>query len=154
MKKRNETHYECEACHYSFFNNAKAAVFLVFAKGDAILVSERGREPHKGDYDLPGGFVDFGEDAYTTAIREASEELGVSIRRDDLELLAVYHNNYIPGVFTVDIGFLVREWQGEFNPGDDVAKVTWRPFSFINDPTFCERHYTGLDTLLTERLGK
>jgi 8-oxo-dGTP pyrophosphatase MutT (NUDIX family) len=35
-----------------------------------------------GNYALPGGHVDTGEDAVAAAIRETSEELGVTLRRD------------------------------------------------------------------------
>lgn len=154
MEKHTETHYKCSSCHYSFFNNAKAAVFIVFVKDNQMLVSERAIEPNKGMYDLPGGFVDFGEDAYSAAVREVKEEVQIDIERKDLELLDLYKNQYIPGVFTIDIGFLVRDWKGEFKPADDVARLVWKPFDFIKNPQFSERYYTGLDTLLAERLGK
>lgn len=154
MEKHNDTHYECSNCHYSFFNNAKAAVFIVFVKDNQMLVSERALEPNKGMYDLPGGFVDFGETAQAAAIREVAEELQLDIKYEDLELLDIYKNQYIPGVSTVDVGYLVRDWKGEFKPGDDVAQLAWKPFEFVNDSQFCERYYTGLDKLLSERLGK
>lgn len=154
MQQRTQTAYECTKCGWQFWNNAKASVAIVFVQDGQILMSERGIEPNKGMLDLPGGFVDFGETAYQAAAREAKEEVGVTIARKDLELLEVYHNPYSAGVFTIDLIFLARHWEGEFTPGDDCAALTWKPFEFINDPQFAEKFYTGLDKILQAKFAK
>ena len=118
-----------------------------------MLVSKRAIEPNKGRYDLPGGFVDFGEDCQAAAIREMREELGISIKREDLELIAAYHNRYSDDIYTVDIGFAVTMWDGEPTAGDETEAIEWKPFTFIHDPSFCEPYYTDLDKLLAARFS-
>ncbi len=41
---------------------------------------KRKYDPHKGTWDLPGGFVDLGETLEESVTREAREELGVTVR--------------------------------------------------------------------------
>lgn len=152
LVKHNDTHYECRPCGKHFWNNAKAATAMVLIKDGQMLVTKRARVPNKGKYELPGGFIDFGETAYVSAIREASEELGITINEADMQVLDVYYNDYNPGVFSIDIAFLVADWQGELTPGDDVAAIEWKSFDFIYDAEFCQSHYIGLDKLISARL--
>ncbi len=155
VQKLDDTNFECKACGWHFWNNSKASVFIALVRDGNMLVSKRAVDPHKGFYDLPGGFVEFGEDCQAAAIREAREELGVTIARDDPQLIAAYHNRYSEDVYTVDIGFLVTKWQGEPTPNDknEVEALAWKPFSFVNDPLFreAEPYYTGLDKILAQR---
>jgi ADP-ribose pyrophosphatase YjhB (NUDIX family) len=152
VEQLNETDYRCTNCGWLFWNNAKAATAIAFVKDGQLLIVQRAHEPNKGKYELPGGFVGFGEDAYTGAQREVQEELGIALQREDLRLLETYHNTYNPGITSVDIVFLVTHWQGDFRSTDDVAAYSWRSFSFIYDPDFCQKNYAGLDKVLTAKL--
>ena len=43
-----------------------------------ILLITRGRDPFKGCYAFPGGFVDYGEDPKHAVIRELQEECSIT----------------------------------------------------------------------------
>ena len=43
-------------------------------------------------YDLPGGHLESGEDLYDAMIREAKEELGIEIEREDMQMVHIYHH--------------------------------------------------------------
>ena len=52
-----------------------------------VLLIRRGRMPWKGKLAFPGGFVDYGENPETAALRELREECGIDGR--DPQLYAV-----------------------------------------------------------------
>ena len=43
-------------------------------------------------YDLPGGHLESGEDLYDAMIREAKEELGIEIEREEMQMVHIYHH--------------------------------------------------------------
>lgn len=43
-------------------------------------------------YDLPGGHLESGEDLYDAMIREAKEELGIEIEREDMQMVHINHH--------------------------------------------------------------
>jgi len=134
--KQDDTNYECSRCGWHFWNNAKGTATTIFMNKDGeILFSKRAIDPHKGKYDIPGGFINYNENAYDAAVREVREESGVTIKKP--ELLGVWHNEYLPGqVSTCDLMFIATEWEGEFVPQDDVAALEWKPITFIESDQF------------------
>ena len=85
-----------------------------------VLLIERGIEPFKGQWALPGGFVDYGETTESAAIRESKEETSIDI--DLIKLFNVYSApNRDPRGHTVTVAYLAK---GDFNQmkADDDAK--------------------------------
>jgi NAD+ diphosphatase len=76
--QNNEKSKRCLACGFVYYMNPSAAVaaFILNESGE-LLVCRRGKEPEKGTWDLPGGFVDGNETAEEAMKREITEELQV-----------------------------------------------------------------------------
>jgi ADP-ribose pyrophosphatase YjhB (NUDIX family) len=70
----------CPRCGWTYYaKNALGAAVLVERDGRILLV-QRADEPYKGQWMIPAGFVEYGEDAAETAVREAAEEVGLRVR--------------------------------------------------------------------------
>lgn len=69
----------CSNCGFSYYQNNAAAVAVIIETEKGILCVNRANEPGKGMMDLPGGFIDPGENAEQAAIREIFEELQIKI---------------------------------------------------------------------------
>jgi 8-oxo-dGTP diphosphatase len=69
--------------------NACGSDVLVVSDGRALLV-RRAHEPHRGTWDLPGGFADNGEHPDDAARRELREELGLDVELVGLLGIFVY----------------------------------------------------------------
>jgi NAD+ diphosphatase len=115
----------CEACGFELYMNPAAAVagVLVDPRG-RMVVLVRGKEPGKGLWDLPGGFVDPAETAEEALAREIREEVGLEATA--MRYLGSWPNIYDYGGVryrTLDFGF-VCEAAGveEARPADGEAE--------------------------------
>lgn len=101
--------WRCPTCGFEYFHNVATAAGIIIESGNRILMLKRNKEPMKGKYALPGGFVEPGERAEDAALRECFEEIGWSPAR--INFLATFPNVYqyqgIPYA-TCDVYFFSR----------------------------------------------
>jgi len=97
----------CAQCGFELYLNVAAAVAgVIVDEQGRMVVLVRGKEPGKGKWDLPGGFVDPGETAEDALRREVREEIGLAVTT--LRYLGSWPNVYeYMGVRyrTLDLGF-------------------------------------------------
>ncbi|MEX1094349.1 MAG: NUDIX hydrolase [Acidimicrobiia bacterium] len=103
---------------------AVTADTAVFTRRDGrlcVLMIERGTEPHRGRWALPGGFVDIDEDLPDAAVRELAEETGIDAV--DLRQLGTYGTpGRDPRMRVVSVVFWTfLDDLGDPNGGDDAA---------------------------------
>lgn len=99
--------FKCHSCGFNFYLNSSAAVTaLIFNSENELLLTRRGVEPSIGALDLPGGFIDPGENVESALFREIKEEL--DIVPDGIDYFGSFPNEYhFSGtiVYTVDMVF-------------------------------------------------
>jgi NADH pyrophosphatase NudC (nudix superfamily) len=79
LDQKEEFVWYCPSCDNTLYANSKPCADLaLFNSRGELLIAKRGREPNKGKYDLPGGFVDYNETYEEALFREANEELGLT----------------------------------------------------------------------------
>jgi 8-oxo-dGTP diphosphatase len=97
---------------------------VVFDAQGRVLLIRRKNPPFKGQYALPGGFVDVGETATDACRRELKEETGIAAKA--LTLVGVYSDpNRDPRGHTCSVAFLARIDHAEPKAGDDAAATEW-----------------------------
>lgn len=140
----------CPACGWTFYDNpVPAAVALVRRRGQ-VLLTRRGRPPYAGTWDVPGGFLEAGEDPERALRRELREELGVAVRR--ARLIGFATDRYGPGGFPVlTILYGVVLAPGPLRTSDDVSEARWFPAARM---PWRQIAFPGLRRLLRSYLGQ
>ncbi|MBP6870284.1 NUDIX domain-containing protein [Candidatus Babeliales bacterium] len=86
---------------------------LIVRKNHQILLLKRNKDKVCGGfYAFPGGGVDGNEPVTTATVREAQEEIGVTIDLKDLKFVHVFHFSRKNDVEYVNFFFEVQQWQG------------------------------------------
>lgn len=116
----------------------------------SVLLVERGREPFKGRYALPGGFVEYGEDIDDAIHREIEEETGLS-GLPFRQFRTFGKPGRDPRGHTVSVVYVavVIGEAPEVEGGDDAASADWFPVKRLPDLAFDHGHLLGrvLETL-------
>jgi 8-oxo-dGTP diphosphatase len=103
-------------------------VGALILKRDRILMAQRGKEPLKGWWSLPGGALETGESLADGVRREVREETGLDIL--PLGVLEIFERimrdaSGAPEYHYVLIDYMCRIIGGTLAPGDDVCAVEW-----------------------------
>ncbi len=105
---------------------APVAVHLFFLREDQLLMLRRFNTGWEdGNFSVVAGHVEGGETVTQAAIREAEEEVGVSLTRDQLQVVHVMHRKSEDE--RVDFFLLVKSWEGAISnrEPDKCDRLEW-----------------------------
>jgi ADP-ribose pyrophosphatase YjhB (NUDIX family) len=92
-----------------------------------VLLVQRGREPLKGHWSLPGGMVELGESLQAGVIREVEEETGLLV--EPVELIELIDRIHREGerirYHYVIADYLCRVTGGDLKAASDADAVRW-----------------------------
>jgi ADP-ribose pyrophosphatase YjhB (NUDIX family) len=110
-------------------------VGAVIFKDDKVLLIERGKEPLKGWWTLPGGLVETGERLECAVRREVMEETGLEVHP---EAAVAIFERIMPDVegrtefHYVIVDYLCECTGGSLAAASDVAAAKWVPLDRLN----------------------
>jgi len=107
-----------------------ADVVVTTTDGHVLLI-ERGWEPFKGQWALPGGYVDPGETSRAAAARELAEEASVYAAPEELTQVGVFDQPHRdPRGRFVTVAYQLTVISGlPIKAGDDATRAEWWPLS-------------------------
>jgi ADP-ribose pyrophosphatase YjhB (NUDIX family) len=126
---KQEEGLHCAACGFVFYiNPAPTSAAIIENEHGKILLVERKVDPQKGYWDLPGGFIQTGEELTASVKRELQEELSVAI--EVTKVIGIYADRYdFQGIHDYTFGVVVaaKIVAGDLKPADDVASYRFFP---------------------------
>lgn len=133
IHKQLESGFQCPKCKKWSHYPSSPTASVVVKVGNEVLLAVRAIEPAKGKMDIPGGFLEYGEDPYRGAIREYREETGLNLDPSKLKFLGIWVDTYHyqgQDEFTFNVVYLVElDQKFVISPVDDVAELVWVPLS-------------------------
>jgi 8-oxo-dGTP diphosphatase len=102
-------------------------VGAVIVDAGRVLLVQRGREPLKGHWSLPGGLVELGESLHAGVVREVQEETGLLVEPVELvELLdRIHRDGERVRYHYVIADYLCRVKGGALKAASDADAVRW-----------------------------
>jgi len=107
---------------------------LLLDTGGRVLFGRRQSTGFEdGAYHLPSGHLEAGESVVQALIREAKEEIGVTIAPEHVEFAHIMHSSSSGG--RAAFFFTVQQWEGtpENREPEKCSELCWSPLSTIPD---------------------
>jgi 8-oxo-dGTP diphosphatase len=116
----------CDACGFIVYASSKPTAGALCVDNGRVLLARRAHPPFQGFWDIPGGFLDEGEDPLDGLRRELREETGLEV--EPQRFLGIWMDRYggdSTAEATLNLYWAVRVVGGEAAPADDVSELRW-----------------------------
>ena len=120
-----------------------------------VLLVERGTEPRKGHWSLPGGLLELGESLKEGVEREILEETGLFVQPEAIvEVVDCIYRNSDGNQSQVRFHYVVVDYWcgiigGELKPSSDVSDVAW-----VNRAEWTDTNFYSLESITVQVIEK
>lgn len=98
-------------------------------RNDELLLAVKKTGFGAGKLNGAGGKIQSGETTRTAAVRELSEEFGLTATLSDLDEVALLHFYFGGELRVICTVFILRRWQGEPTETEEMGSFTWNDIS-------------------------
>jgi ADP-ribose pyrophosphatase YjhB (NUDIX family) len=116
----------CDACGFIVYASSKPTAGALCVDNGRVLLARRAHPPFEGFWDIPGGFLDEGEDPLDGLRRELREETGLEV--EPQRFLGIWMDRYggdSTAEATLNLYWTARVVGGDAAPADDVSELRW-----------------------------
>jgi ADP-ribose pyrophosphatase YjhB (NUDIX family) len=127
----------CPACGFVHYRNPSPTVQAWIERDGKLLALRRGEEPLKGEWNMPGGFVEAGESGPEAIVREVREETGFEVEVG--ELIGIFSSTYgndAEATPIFDVAYRCRITGGELEVSDESLEAGWFSLGEFPEPAF------------------
>ena len=127
--------YHCSYCKTIHYQNPKPTATIICMKENSILLAKRAFEPAKGEWGLPGGFMELNETLIEAAKRELKEE--TNLNGEFIRILSTcsHYGTLFGDILLICVEIRVDDFS-EIKPGDDAEVLKFFDMDNLPDITF------------------
>ncbi len=131
-------------------------VGAIIFRRHSILLVQRGREPLKGWWSLPGGLIETGESIEAALKREVLEETGLVVRPN--RLFEIFERIMLDKQGRAEYHYILHDYlctvvRGELLAGDDAGSAAWVPRNALKDYQLTEGTLAVIERAFQARRG-
>ena len=127
---KNNTHgyidgnirFHCEYCNTIHYQNPKPTATLICPKDNSILLGRRAFNPGKGEWGLPGGFMELNETLNEAALRELKEETNLEGEVTKILGTCSHYGSIFGDILLIGLEVNIKIWDC-MAAGDDVSEL-------------------------------
>jgi ADP-ribose pyrophosphatase YjhB (NUDIX family) len=116
----------CPNCGFVVYASSKPTAGALCVDDGRVLLARRAVAPFQGYWDVPGGFLEEGEDPIDGLRRELKEETGLEVEPE--RFLGIWMDRYggdSTAEATLNLYWTARIVGGDAAPADDVSELRW-----------------------------
>jgi 8-oxo-dGTP diphosphatase len=112
-----------------------ALVFTLSGSVPSVLLIKRAGEPFKGQWAVPGGFVDMDEELLDAAVRELAEETGLTgVKLEQMHTFGTVGRDPRGRQITICFLGIASKDNTAVKGGDDASEARWWPVNALPQP--------------------
>ena len=127
----------CPSCGFGHYENPAPTVQAWIDREGEFLALRRNQDPNRGEWNMPGGFVEPGESGPKAIIREVLEETGLDIEPGSV--IGIFDSTYgdDAGARPIfDVAYRCRIIGGELDVSDESVEAGWFTLAEFPQPAF------------------
>ena len=118
----NNRHH-CPSCKTIHYENPKPTATLICPRENSILLGRRAYSPGKGEWGLPGGFMELSETLEQAALRELKEETNLAGEFNRILGTCSHYGSIFGDVLLIGIVINLQQDISAMQAGDDVSEL-------------------------------
>ena len=115
--------YHCPSCKAIHYENPRPTATLICPRGNSILLGRRAYRPGKGEWGLPGGFMELNETLEEAALRELKEETRLDGKVNKILGTCSHYGSIFGDILLIGMVVDLSDDISSMMAGDDISEL-------------------------------